>query len=85
VPLCHEIRLEKFNLCKSAPGFKLDTPGLTERFLRSVQQDQQVALFAVSLLRSIACTCFEHLFALHQEALYIQQLVYFVCIMSAGL
>jgi hypothetical protein len=26
----------------------------------------------------IACTCFQHLFADHQKALYIQQLVYFV-------
>jgi hypothetical protein len=32
----------------------------------------------------IASTCFEHLFAHHQEVLYIQQLVYFVRIMSVG-
>jgi hypothetical protein len=41
------------------------------------------ALFAFSLLRLIASTCFEDLFAHHQEALYIQ-LVYFVRIISAG-
>jgi hypothetical protein len=32
----------------------------------------------------IASTRFERLFAHHQEALYVQQLVCFVCIMSAG-
>jgi hypothetical protein len=42
------------------------------------------ALFAFSLLRLIASTCFEHLFAHHQEALYVQQLVCFVRIMPAG-
>jgi hypothetical protein len=31
-----------------------------------------------------ASTCFEHLVAHHQEALLIQQLVYFVRIISAG-
>jgi hypothetical protein len=47
----------------------------------SVQQDQQDALFAFSLLQLIACTCFEHLFTHHQEVLYIQQLVYCVCVL----
>jgi hypothetical protein len=49
----------------------------------SVQQDQQDALIVFCLLRLTASTCFKHLFAHHQEALYIQQLVYFVHIMSA--
>jgi hypothetical protein len=49
-----------------------------------LQQHQQDALFAFSLLRLIASTCFQHLFAHHQEVLYIQQLVYFVHIMLAG-
>jgi hypothetical protein len=57
---------------------------LTVNLNTSVQQDQQDAQFAVSSLQLIACTCFEHLFANHQEVLYIQQLIYFVCIMSAG-
>jgi hypothetical protein len=51
---------------------------------KTVQQDQQDALFASSLLRLIASICFEHLFAHHQEAPYIQQLVYFVGITLAG-
>jgi hypothetical protein len=38
--------------------------------------------FVLSLLRKIASTCFEHLFAHHQEVLYIQQLVYSVCIVG---
>jgi hypothetical protein len=38
----------------------------------SVQQDQQDALFAFSLLLLIASTCFRHLVAHHQEVLYIQ-------------
>jgi hypothetical protein len=50
----------------------------------SVQQDQQEALFTFSLLRLIASTCFQHLFAHHQEALYVQQLVCFVRIMLDG-
>jgi hypothetical protein len=50
----------------------------------SVQYDQQYALFACSLLRLAATTCFQHLFAHHQETLYVKQLVYFVRIMSAG-
>jgi hypothetical protein len=32
----------------------------------------------------MACIYFEHLFAHHQEVLYVQQLVYFLRIMSAG-
>jgi hypothetical protein len=36
------------------------------------------ALLFISVLRSIAATCFEHLFAHHQEAQHIQQLVYFL-------
>jgi hypothetical protein len=44
----------------------------------SVQKDQQDALFASSLLRLIASTYFEHLFAHHLEALYIQHFVYTV-------
>jgi hypothetical protein len=48
----------------------------------SVQQDQQDALFAFSLLQLIAYTYFDHLFenlfGHHQEALYIPQLVRFV-------
>jgi hypothetical protein len=43
----------------------------------SVKQDQQDALFAVSLLQIIPATCFEHLFARRQEVMNIQQLVYF--------
>ena len=50
----------------------------------SIQQDQQDVMFAFSLLQSIACTCFEHLFAHHQEVLCTQQLVYFVCIVLGG-
>jgi hypothetical protein len=38
-----------------------------------------ISIFAFSLLRLIASTCFEHLLAHHQEVLYVQQLVYFVC------
>jgi hypothetical protein len=41
-------------------------------------------LFAFSLLWLIASTCLEHIFAHHQEAIYIKQLVYFVYILSAG-
>jgi hypothetical protein len=41
----------------------------------SVQQDQQVALFAFSSLRLITCTCFEHLVVHYQEELYIYILV----------
>jgi hypothetical protein len=59
---------------------------LTVHHNMSVQEDQQDALFTNSLLRLIASKCFEHLVAHHQEALYefIQQLVYFVCVVSAG-
>jgi hypothetical protein len=32
----------------------------------------------------MASTSFEHLFTHRQEVLYIQKLVYFVCIMSVG-
>jgi hypothetical protein len=48
----------------------------------SVQQDKQDALFTFSLLRFMASTCFEHLLAHHEDTLYIQQLVYFVCIIT---
>jgi uncharacterized membrane protein len=47
-------------------------------FQLSVQQDEQDALFAFSLLRLIASACFEPLFAHNQGVLYVQQLVYFV-------
>jgi hypothetical protein len=50
----------------------------------SVLQDQQDELLAFSLLLLIASICFEHLFAHHQEVLYIQQFVYFVRIMLAA-
>jgi hypothetical protein len=53
-------------------------------FEELVEQNQQDALFAFSLLRFIACTYIKHLFAHHQEALHLQQLVYFVCVTSAG-
>jgi hypothetical protein len=43
-----------------------------------------MAQFAFSLLQLISSTYYEHLFAHHREALCTQQLVYFVCIMSAG-
>jgi hypothetical protein len=45
---------------------------------------QEDALFVFSLLRINSLYMFRALFAHHQEALYIQQLVYFVRIMSAG-
>jgi hypothetical protein len=38
--------------------------------------NKQDALFAFSLLQLTAFTCFEHLFAHHQEVLYIQRSVY---------
>jgi ferredoxin-like protein FixX len=47
----------------------------------AVQQEQQDALIIFSLLRLIVFTCFQRLFAHHQEALYIQQLVCFVCVL----
>jgi hypothetical protein len=39
----------------------------------SVKQDQYDGLFALHLLRLIASTCYEHLFAHHHEVLYVQQ------------
>jgi hypothetical protein len=54
------------------------------RLSNTVYSDQQDALFVFSLLCLIASTCFEYLLAYHQGVLYMQQLVYFVHIMSAG-
>jgi hypothetical protein len=48
----------------------------------SIQYDQQDTLFAFSLLCLTASTCFEHLFVHYQEVMCIQQLVYFVCIIT---
>jgi hypothetical protein len=87
------VKKKTYNLNKSYAGYKTyRVTGNISRFNVlltthhniSVQQDQQDTLFAFSLLRLIASTCFEYLFAHHQEALCTQQLVYFVSIMSVG-
>jgi hypothetical protein len=46
--------------------------------MKPADKSVQDALFAFSLLRSIAFTSFEHLYAHHQEVLHVQQLVRFV-------
>jgi hypothetical protein len=56
---------------------------LTVRRNVSLYQNQQDALFTLSSFQLITPTYFEHLLARPQEALYTQQLVYFVGIMSA--
>jgi hypothetical protein len=48
-----------------------------QMFVFQNNRTNKMHLFAFSLLRLTASICFEHLFAYHQEALYIQQLAYF--------
>jgi hypothetical protein len=51
-------------------GLFLNTPRIL------VQQDQQDALLIFSLFQLKAYTGFQHIYAHHQEVLYVQQLVY---------
>jgi hypothetical protein len=49
-----------------------------------IQQDQQDALFASSLLQSIACTCLEHCLLIIRRYCIYSSWYYFVCVLSAG-